>query len=141
MIASAVPGPPRGRRRQAAGPLLERIEAARTIELAGGPVGTWWSMLRLARDVILLVTDLVADPRISRGRRWTPAGIAIAYLVSPVDLVPRRIPVLGRVDDAIVVAWAVRRLLAEAGYEVIYDLWRGTDEGLAMLLTLAGIQE
>jgi uncharacterized membrane protein YkvA (DUF1232 family) len=98
-------------------------------------------MLHLAKDVILLVKDLVADPRISRGRRWTPVALAVAYLVSPADLVPRRIRVLGRVDDVIVVVWALRQLLTGAGYEVIYDLWRGTDEGLAAVLTLAGVQE
>jgi uncharacterized membrane protein YkvA (DUF1232 family) len=141
MTAREVPGPPRGRRRAATGPLRQRVEAARAFEEAAGPVATWRAMLRLARDVILLVKDLASDPRISRGRRWTPAALVVAYLVSPVHVVPRRTPVLGRVDELIVGAWALRRLLASAGYDVIYDLWRGTDEGLALILTLAGVQE
>ncbi len=98
-------------------------------------------MLRLSRDVILLVKDLARDPRVSRGRRFTPAGIAVVYLASPIDLVPDWIPVLGQLDDLLVVAWAARRLLAEAGYDVIYELWRGSEEGLATLLAFAGVQE
>jgi uncharacterized membrane protein YkvA (DUF1232 family) len=98
-------------------------------------------MLRLGRDVILLLTDLAADPRVKRGRRFTPAGLAIAYLASPIDLVPDWIPVLGQLDDLLVVLWATRRLLSDAGYDVIYELWRGSDEGLATVLALAGASE
>jgi uncharacterized membrane protein YkvA (DUF1232 family) len=141
MTARDVPGPPHGRRRDAHGSLLQRAQAARAVEEAAGPVATVRSMLRLVRDVILLLKDLLTDPRISRGRRWTPPALAVTYLVSPLDLVPDRIPVLGRLDDAVVVTWALRRLLTGAGYDVIYDLWRGTDEGLALVLTLAGVQD
>ncbi len=98
-------------------------------------------MLEVVRDVILLVKDLAADPRLRGGRRWTPAGLAVAYLMSPVDLVPDWIPVLGQLDDVLVLGWAARRLLREAGYDLIYEHWRGTDEGLAAVLSLAGVQD
>jgi uncharacterized membrane protein YkvA (DUF1232 family) len=92
------------------------------------------------RDVILLLKDLAVDPRVPRGSKLV-ATVAAAYLVSPVDLVPDVIPVIGQLDDVGVMAFAVRRLLTAAGYETIYTLWRGSDEGLALLMTLAGVQE
>jgi uncharacterized membrane protein YkvA (DUF1232 family) len=50
---------------------------------------------------------LARDPRLSRGRRAAVAA-AVAYLVSPVDLVPGIIPVAGQLDDAAVALLALR---------------------------------
>lgn len=98
------------------------------------------SVLRLIGDVILLLKDLATDPRVPRADKIA-AGVAAAYLVTPIDLVPDWLPVFGQADDVAVVTLALRRLLNGAGYDVIYELWRGSDEGLALLLTLAGVQE
>jgi uncharacterized membrane protein YkvA (DUF1232 family) len=137
--AERVPGPPRGRRhRLAAGDVLRRVQAARDAEEASGlGVG---ALLRVAWDVILLLKDLAADPRVPRSAKVF-AGLAVAYLLSPIDLVPDFIPGLGQADDLGVAVLAVRRLLHEAGFAVIYELWRGSDEGLALVLTLAGVEE
>lgn len=109
----------------------------REAETAGTPGA---SLLRLVADVVLLLKDLAADPRVPRGDKLV-AALAAGYLVVPVDLIPDWLPVVGQVDDLVVLAMAVRRLLGAAGYDVIYELWRGTDEGLALVLTLAGIEE
>jgi uncharacterized membrane protein YkvA (DUF1232 family) len=98
------------------------------------------SLLIFARDVILLLKDLVTDPRLS-GRQKVVAGLATAYLLSPVDLVPDWLPLVGQLDDLLVFGYAFRRLCGAAGYEMIYEHWRGTDEGLALVLTLAGVEE
>ena len=50
---------------------------------------------------------LARDPRLSRGRRTAVAG-AVAYLVSPIDLVPGIIPVAGQLDDAAVALLGLR---------------------------------
>lgn len=139
---AGVPGPPRGRRRMAiGGSLRDRIEARILAERSATLRTRVRSMLRLGQDVILLLRDLAKDPRVDTGSRLSPAGFALAYLASPIDLVPDWIPVLGQLDDLLVVGWAVRRLLIAAGYDVIYELWRGTDEGLATVLAFAGVQE
>jgi uncharacterized membrane protein YkvA (DUF1232 family) len=117
------------------------MEAMREAERATGVGATAGALLRLLRDVILLYRDLVTDPRVPKRAKWTPAGLALAYIASPIDLVPDVIPIVGQLDDLLVLTWAFRRFLRDAGYEVTYELWRGTDEGLAIVLELAGVHE
>ena len=136
--AGSVPGPPRGRRQPVLGDVLERIDAMRASEQDNSSLGS--ALLHLLSDVVLLLKDLATDPRVST-RDKVLAGCAAAYLVSPVDLVPGFLPLIGQADDLVVAVWAFRRLLGAAGYDVIYELWRGSNEGLALVLTLAGVQE
>lgn len=116
--------------------MLQRIQSMRSAEEA---LGGAFPLLRFVRDVILLVKDLVADPRVPGGDKAV-AALAAVYLAWPLDVIPDKIPVVGLVDDVSVAAMALRRLLSGAGYEVIYQLWRGSDEGLALVLTLGGVQ-
>ncbi|MBA2529074.1 MAG: DUF1232 domain-containing protein [Euzebyales bacterium] len=102
--------------------------------------GAAHALLRLVADVGLLLKDLATDPRVP-GRDRLAAALAVAYLASPVDVIPDWILGAGQADDVMVAVVAFRRLLHGAGYDVIYELWRGTDEGLALVLTLAGVQE
>jgi uncharacterized membrane protein YkvA (DUF1232 family) len=131
-----VPGPPRGRRRPVAGDLWQRVDVMRASESDGATAA---GLLTFAWDVILLVKDLALDPRVSR-RDKAVAAAAVAYLLLPVDVVPDPLPVLGQIDDLGIVALALRRLLNAAGFDVLYELWRGSDEGLALVLALAGVE-
>jgi uncharacterized membrane protein YkvA (DUF1232 family) len=67
-------------------------------------------------DQLALVRRLLIDPRVRWRHRLVLWGL-LAYLVSPIDLVPDFIPVLGQLDDvlvaAVVLRWLVRSL--EAG--------------------------
>ena len=94
--------------------------------------------LRLLPDVVRLVRRLAADrtlPRRLRVRLW----LLLAYLLSPVDLVPDVIPVLGYADDVVVVAWAVRSVVRCAGEEALARHWPGEPAGLAVVRRLAGL--
>lgn len=132
----AVPGPPRGRRRALVGEIVQRVDQMRAAETR--PAGP--ALLRLLTDVVLLLKDLATDPRVPPSAKIV-AGLAVAYLVSPVDVIPDWVLGVGQADDIAVAVLAFRRLLGAAGYDVIYELWRGNDEGLALVLTLAGVQE
>src|SRR5580765_4114041 len=78
-------------------------------------------LARLVPDILRLVRDLLVD-------RSTPRSVRVAlvvllvWLISPIDLVPEFIPVLGPLDDvivAVVVLRYVRRRLGEDELDVL----------------------
>lgn len=103
---------------------------------SGGSVD-WRAVLRLAPDVVRLVRRLVADPSVPRATRWWLGGLLV-YLLSPIDLIPDFVPVIGYADDAIVVVIALRFAIRHAGMPAIERHWPGTPEGLRSLLALVG---
>ena len=61
----------------------------------------------------------------TRGRLGLLAAAA-AYIVSPVDLVPEAIlPVLGTVDDAVVISWAIKTLVEETDRFLAWEAGEG----------------
>lgn len=70
------------------------------------------TVARVRREV--RVWSLVLkDPRTPRVSKWL-LGAALAYLASPVDLIPDFIPVLGQLDDLVVVRglfWLAMRFI------------------------------
>ncbi|MBG6215117.1 MAG: DUF1232 domain-containing protein [Cryobacterium sp.] len=95
-------------------------------------------LLRLAPDVVRLLKRLASDRAVPIGVRiWL--GVLLVYLISPIDLIPDFIPVLGYADDALVVASALRFATRRAGSDAITKHWPGTPAGLAAVLRLAGL--
>lgn len=99
---------------------------------------TLLDLLRLAPDVARLLRRLAADRTLPVGVRiWL--AVLLVYLVSPIDLIPDFIPVLGYADDALVVAIAVRFATRRAGRAALERHWPGNPAGLAAVLRLAGL--
>lgn len=96
-------------------------------------------LLRFLPDVGRLLYDLSRDDRVPLPAK-IKSGAAAAYILSPVDVIPDFIPGLGQMDDIAVVVWAIRNLLRSAGYDVLRELWKGTDDGFALLLMVAGVE-
>lgn len=106
------------------------------VRRSGGAID-WREAMRLVPDVVRLIRRLVADDTVPRAVRWWLAGLLV-YLLSPIDLVPDIIPVLGYADDAIVVVIALRFALRHAGRDALERHWPGTSAGLDSLLALVG---
>ena len=96
-------------------------------------------LLRLAPDVARLLKRLTGDRTVSLSVRIWLAALLL-YVLSPIDLIPDFIPVLGYADDAIVVAIALRFATRAAGSDAVERHWPGTPEGLATVLRLAGLK-
>lgn len=94
--------------------------------------------LRLLPDVIRLLRRLSADPNLPRGIRIR-LTLLLGYLLLPIDLIPDFIPVLGYLDDAIIVAIALRSVARRAGTNTLARCWPGTPAGLAALCRIAGL--
>ena len=94
--------------------------------------------LRLLPDVVRLVRRLAADRSLPHGLRLRLWAL-LAYLLSPVDLVPDFVPVLGYADDVVVMAVALRSVVRRAGSEALDRHWPGQPAGLEVLRRLAGV--
>jgi uncharacterized membrane protein YkvA (DUF1232 family) len=95
------------------------------------------AMARFVPDCAVLCGRLARDRTLPRRDRFLLAGIVV-YLAMPIDLVPDVIPVAGQLDDAVVVAVGLRRVLRSAGPDRIRSHWPGPAEGLDLVLRLAG---
>lgn len=88
-------------------------------------------------DCVVLVSRLLRDTRVPRRRKLLLAGL-VGYLALPFDLVPDFIPVAGQLDDALVVALVLRRLVRSGGEQLVREHWPGPDRSLELVLRAAG---
>src|SRR5262245_8900832 len=90
-------------------------------------------LARLLPNLVLLFKDLATDPRVPT-RAKIVLAIAGVWLVSPIDLLPEFLPVIGPLDDAVVAALALHYLVRRSGVDVVREHWRGEPATLDALL-------
>jgi uncharacterized membrane protein YkvA (DUF1232 family) len=90
-------------------------------------------------DCIVLVGRLARDHRISRPRRAL-LFVVLAYLAMPFDLIPDFLPGPGQLDDAVLLALALRVLVRGGGSEVVREAWPGPEASLRLILRAAGFE-
>jgi uncharacterized membrane protein YkvA (DUF1232 family) len=81
-------------------------------------------LLWLGPHLVRLIAGLAGDPRVPRRTKAMLAAVLV-YLASPVDLVPDLIPLLGYLDDALLVAIVLDGLLNYVDRDVLLEHWPG----------------
>jgi uncharacterized membrane protein YkvA (DUF1232 family) len=94
-------------------------------------------VLRLIPDVLRLLRSVIADRSAPLDVRIVLVGL-LAWIMSPIDLIPEFIPVLGPLDDVVVAVVAMRYVRRRVGVEDLRRRWTGTDDGFALLLGIIG---
>ena len=109
------------------------------------PDGSQVQMRRLITDAALLVPNilklvgrLLVDPRVPRRAKIT-LGMASAYVMSPVDLIPEMIPVVGWADDILILMFAIDSLIDRAGSEIVDEHWDGPGDLLSLVREVVGL--
>ncbi len=94
----------------------------------------------LARDLAAFLPDCVTmlrrlwrDERVPTRARVV-LGLAALWALSPIDLVPEFLPVIGPLDDVVVVALALRYALRAVPREAVVEAWPGSPRLLRRLL-------
>jgi uncharacterized membrane protein YkvA (DUF1232 family) len=115
---------------------------------AGCVVASWALLLLLARrlppgvlrdlaafipDCVTTVRRLRKDPRVPR-RAKVAIVVAGLWVASPIDLIPEFLPVIGPLDDIVVVALALRYAGRQVPREVLLAAWPGDPRLLERLL-------
>ena len=106
--------------------------------LVAGRGGDARAVARLVPDCLRLARRLSRDPRVPRWRRLSLLAL-VAYLALPIDLVPDVIPVLGALDDALLVVLVLRGVARSAGPELLGEHWPGPSRGLELLQRALGM--
>ena len=112
-------------------------------------VGGLWALLvllartlppGLARDLagflpacVTLVRRLRRDPRVPRSAKAV-VGLAGLWVLSPIDLIPEFLPVIGPLDDIVVIALALRFAGRRVPRAVLHEAWPGDPALLDRLL-------
>ena len=82
--------------------------------------------LRALPEIVRLARRLLADPRTPR-RHKAALLLLVAWLLSPIDLIPEFLPGIGPLDDivasAVILGWVGR----QSGAARLRELWSGDD--------------
>lgn len=101
------------------------------------PPGLARDLARLLPDCVTTVRRLRKDPRVPR-RAKVAVVVAGLWVLSPVDLIPEFLPVIGPLDDVLVVALALRYAARLVPREVLAQAWPGNRELLDRLVGRRG---
>ena len=130
------------------------MEVAPILAVVGGLLAVWalllgllWivrprdarlgQLVRVVPDVLRLVRDLVGDGAVPLAVRLALIAL-LAWLVSPIDLVPEFVPVVGPLDDVVVAVLVLRFVRRRIGEPELRRRWRGSDDGFVLLARLLG---
>lgn len=82
---------------------------------------------------VTMARTLRKDPRVPR-RAKVAVVIAGLWVLSPIDLIPEFLPVIGPLDDVVVVALALRYAARRVPRDVLFEAWTGDPRLLERLL-------
>jgi hypothetical protein len=97
------------------------------------PEGRTKELVSFVPCCVILLQGLRRHRQLSRGGRMA-LGAALAYMLSPIQLIPNVIPVLGQADDVVVFALAMRCACRSVPRGGVRELWPGTPSSLQRLL-------
>jgi uncharacterized membrane protein YkvA (DUF1232 family) len=106
--------------------------------VAAGRAAAAQAVARFVPDCVVFFRRIMADARIPRRKKLLLA-VLVAYLASPIDLIPDFIPVAGHLDDAVIVAFVLRHVLRGTSRELIEEHWPGPPQSRDVILRLAGV--
>src|SRR3954447_12917229 len=101
------------------------------------PEGTAKELARFLPACVTTVRRLRAHPAVPR-RAKLAVGFAGLWVLSPIDLIPEFLPVIGPLDDVVVVALALRYAARQVPRDVFLDAWPGDPRIVERLLGATG---
>ena len=88
--------------------------------------------------MLRLIARLIADSAVPVGDKVL-LGAATLYVVSPLDIVPDSIPLIGPLDDLFLLTLVLLRLLNRSGEAKIRQHWDGPEDIIAFLETVTDL--
>jgi uncharacterized membrane protein YkvA (DUF1232 family) len=89
-------------------------------------------LVLLLPNLVKLAKGLLTDSRVPLRRKLLLAAL-VAYLVSPIDIIPDFIPGLGQMDDVLIVVLVLHGLISSVGEDVLLEHWRGRPDVILLI--------
>jgi uncharacterized membrane protein YkvA (DUF1232 family) len=99
------------------------------------PPGTAKDLATVLPACATTARRLRKDPRVPR-RAKVAVAFAGLWVLSPIDLIPEFLPIIGPLDDVVVVALALRYAARRVPRSVIFEAWPAEPRLLERLLPL-----
>jgi uncharacterized membrane protein YkvA (DUF1232 family) len=96
------------------------------------------ALLRALPSIVRTIIGLAVDPVLPRAAKIALAA-AVLYLVSPMDVIPDFIPVLGYLDDVLIAAIVVDGMLNFVNRGLVLKYWPGSPESLERIARSARV--
>ena len=96
--------------------------------------------LFLLPDFFILVSRVALDKRVPTKRKLMLGGI-VAYVMLPLDIIPDFIPILGSVDDLVLVVMGLNMLLNEVDQKVLEYNWSVEGDVLHLMQKITATAE
>lgn len=97
-------------------------------------------LIGVVPDLVRMLRAIVADGGLPLDVRLVLVGLLV-WILSPIDLIPEFIPVLGPIDDVVVAIVALRYVRRRLGVSELRTRWPGTDDGFALLGRVVGFDQ
>ncbi|HUP83932.1 MAG TPA: YkvA family protein [Candidatus Limnocylindria bacterium] len=94
-------------------------------------------LIRIIPDVVRLIRSVVSDGKAPLDTRVVLV-LLLVWIISPIDLIPEFIPVLGPLDDVVVAIVAMRYVRRRLGVDDLRARWPGTPAGFELLRRVIG---
>jgi uncharacterized membrane protein YkvA (DUF1232 family) len=86
------------------------------------PPGSMKDLASVLPACVTTARRLRGDPRVPRRAKLAVAFAAL-WVISPIDLIPEFLPVIGPLDDVVVIALALRYAARQVPREVVFEAW------------------
>jgi uncharacterized membrane protein YkvA (DUF1232 family) len=110
---------------------------------AGKPLSEWMTYVAALPDMFHLSVKLVMDDDVPLARKAALVA-AITYVITPLDLIPDVIPVIGQLDDLVILAKALQFLMDKDDPKINAAMqrhWAGSDDSLQVLHNVIAVSD
>lgn len=86
-------------------------------------------------DIAALLCRLLKDDRVELKTKLIISG-SVAYIAVPTDIIPDKIPFIGKVDELAVAFFALNRIVKDVPIEIILENWQGKNDIILVIKNL-----
>ncbi len=99
---------------------------------AGEKTGKVSEYILTLPDFFILLCRLAVDKRVTKTQKLLVGGI-IGYVIMPIDIIPDFIPLVGYIDDLVLVVLGLNLILNELDQQILNDNWSGEEDVLQLM--------